>query len=173
MPAFIALVCQSRSNTSNYHHHNTIYFPFCVKKWAYFQHTFLRWRETTAYMFLALHGFAHSDVFVLPEHRRGSFYIDTYIKGLIQKDKEWLGNGSEKFFSLSSQSMWEELAGTAKCRWLDRFSRCPMEVVSPCGYVQILLKSHLGEPSRQFRWVEHLRRISPSRGHGQVIMGSI
>lgn len=131
-------------------------------------------------MFLALHGFAHSDVFVLSERRRGSLYINTYIKGLIQKDKEWLGNGSEKFFSLGSQSMSEELAGTAKCRWLHRFSRCPMEVVSPHAYLQILLKSlksHLREPSRQFCWVEltclHLRRISPSRGHGQVVVGSI
>lgn len=147
MPAFIALVCQSRSNTSNYHHHNTIYFPFCAKKWVYF----LRWRTITAYMFLALHGFPHSDMCVLSEHRRGSLYINTYIKKIIQKDKEWLGNGSKRFFSLGSQSMSEELAGAAKGSWLDRLSRCPVEVVSPHEYPQVLLKSlksHLREPSR-------------------------
>lgn len=130
MPAFIALVCQSRSNTSNYHHHNTIYFPFCVKKWVYCQHIFLRWRKITAYMFPALCGFTHCDMCVLTEHRRGSLYINTYIKTLIQKDKEWLGNSSGRFFSLGSQNMAEELAGTAKGSQLDRFSRCPMEVVS-------------------------------------------
>lgn len=84
------------------------------------------------------------------------------------------------FSHWGSQSMSEELAGTAECSWLDRFSRCPMEVVSPCGYPQVLLKSlksHLREPSRHFSWVEltclHIRRVSPSRGHGQVIVGSI
>lgn len=180
MSAFIALVCKSRSNTSYYHHHNTIYFPFSVKKWVCFQHIFLRWRKITAYVFLALHGFTHSDVCVLSEHRRGSLYISTYIKRLIQKDKEWLGSGSQRFFSLGSQSMSEELAGTAKGSWLDRLSRCPMEIVSPRGYPRVLLKSlksHLREPSGQFSWVElpclYIRRVSPNRGRGQVITGSI
>lgn len=143
MPAFIALRCQGRSNTTNYHHHIKISFPFGVKKWVYFQDTFLRWRKIPAYTFLALHGFTHSAGCVLSEHRRGSLCVNTNIKISVQKDKEWLGNGSERFFSLASQSMSEELAGTAKGSWLESFSRCPMEAVSPHGYPQVLLESLL------------------------------
>lgn len=39
--------------------------------------------------------------------------------------------------------MSEELAGAAKGRWLGRFSRCPMEVVSPHENPQVLLESQL------------------------------
>lgn len=44
-------------------------------------------------MFLPLHGFTPFDMCVLSEHRRGSLYINSYIKALIQKDRvagQWL-----------------------------------------------------------------------------------